>query len=184
MGTNMNIFGLSFLLYFLKMSDGQGFWINYRNTDEESYQQAVKVQRIYKKLARCELAIKFLVRCRDANVFPKFTRWKNANTKDFKVKNKYRRKVLLDEIREKHDQLRKLKVEASKEDDLLYTGLTFMKRWALKHSISNTTELEKRLVTKRHEKKFANLIDEKSKAEGTQENLEKSLELLLPSTEQ
>ena len=143
MGTNMNIFGLSFLLYFLKMSDGQGFWINYRNTDEESHQQAVKVQRIYKKLARCELAIKFLVRCRDANVFPKFTRWKNANTKDFKVKNKYRRKVLLDEIREKHNQLRKLKDEASKEEDLLYTGLTFMKRWALKHSISNTTEIEK-----------------------------------------
>ena len=157
------------------MSDGQGFWINYRNTDEESYQQAVKVQRIYKKMTRCELAIKFLVRCRDADVFPKFTRWKNANSKDFKMKNKYRRKVLLDEIREKHNLLRNLKEEARRESDHLYADMTFMKRWMVKYSISNGTEIEKRLVTKRHEKKFSNLIDEKSKAEGTKENPNKTI---------
>ena len=150
----MKIFGLSFLLYFMKCSDGRGYWSNYRSTDEESYQQAVKVRRIYKKLARAELAIKFLAQCRDANVFPKFTRWKNANNKDPKLRNKYRRKILLDEIREKHSQVKKLKEEARKEADLLYNGMTFMKSWMLKHSINNITEIEKRLVNKRHNKKF------------------------------
>ena len=74
----MHIFGLAFVLHFLKLSDGSGFWINYRNTDEDSYRQAVKLQRMSKKMVRCELAIKFLAKCRDANVFPKFTRWKNV----------------------------------------------------------------------------------------------------------
>ena len=131
----MQIFGITFLLYFLKMSEGQGFWINYRNTDQQSYQQAVKVQKTYKKLTRCELAIKFLVRCRDADVFPKFTRWKNANSKDFKMKKKYRRKVLLDEIREKRNLLRRLKEEVLKESDLLYADMTFIRKWVLKYSI-------------------------------------------------
>ena len=178
----MKIFGITFLLYLLKISDGEGFWINYRNTDTQSYQQAVKVQKIYKKLTRCELAIKFLVRCRDAGVFPKFTRWKNANSKDFKMKNKYRRKVLLDEIREKRNLLSMLKEKVSKESDLLYANMTFMRKWALKYSIAKGAEIEKRMVTKRHEKKFTNLIDEKSMAEGTEKN-PNNLELLVAHTE-
>ena len=64
----MHIFGLAFVLYYLKLSDGNGFWLNYRQSDEMSYKQAVKVQRLQKKLLRCELAIKFLTKCRDANV--------------------------------------------------------------------------------------------------------------------
>ena len=171
----MQLFGVAFLLYYLKLSDGSGFWINYRNTDEESYRQAIRVQRIHKKLARCELAIKFMVKCRDTNVFPKFTRWKNANSKDIKVRSKYRRKVLLDEIREKHNQLKKLKDEILKESKLLYDNMTFMKRWIVKHSIRNITEIEKRLVNKRHEKKFRNLIEEKSRTEGTKENPNKTI---------
>ena len=90
----MRIFGISFILFFLKLSDGSGYWLNLRNSDEETYRQAVKVQRINKKLLRCELAIKFLTRCRDTGVFPKFTRWKNANSKHIQSRNKYRRKVL------------------------------------------------------------------------------------------
>ena len=171
----MQIFGIAFILYFLKLSNGQGYWINYRNTDQPSYQQAVKVQKIYKKLTRCELAIKFLVRCRDADVFPKFTRWKNANSKDFKTKKKYRRKVLLDEIREKRNLLRRLKDEVTKESDLLYADMTFLKKYALKYSISKGIEIEKRLVTKRHEKKFTNLVDEKALTEGTKENPNKTI---------
>ena len=97
----MQIFGISFILFFLKLSDGSGYWLNLRNSDEETYRQAVKVQRINKKLLLCELAIKFLTRCRDTAVFPKFTRWKNANSKHIKSRNKYRRKVLLEEIKVK-----------------------------------------------------------------------------------
>ena len=39
----MHIFGLAFILYYLKWSDGNGFWIKYRQSDEESYKQAIKV---------------------------------------------------------------------------------------------------------------------------------------------
>ena len=53
--------------------------------------------------------------------------------------------------------------------------MTFMRRYVLKHSISNTTEIEKKLVSKRHEKKFLNLIDEKTKAEGTMKNPNKTI---------
>ena len=77
----MQIFGLTFILYLLKWSDGNGFWSNYRISDENSYKQAVKLQKLQKKLIRCELSIKFMTKCRDTNVFPKFTRWKNANSK-------------------------------------------------------------------------------------------------------
>ena len=107
----MHIFGLAFILYYLKISDGNGFWINYRQSDENSHKQAVKVQRLQKKLIRCELAIKYMTKCRDANVFPNFTRWKNANAKATKDRNKFRKKVLIDEIRDKHSQLRRIKDE-------------------------------------------------------------------------
>ena len=91
------------------------------------------------------------------------------------MRSKYRRKVLLDEIREKHNQLKKLKAEILKDSKMLYENMTFMKRWIVKHSIHNITEIEKRLVTKRHEKKFRNLIEEKSKTEGTKENPNKTI---------
>ena len=149
------------MLYFLKMSDGSGFWLKFRNADENSYNQAVKVQRIEKKLVRCERAIQFMVNCRDANVFPKFTRWKNTNTKDIKLRNKYRRKVLLDEIREKHNTARQLRDELTVESKKLYDNLTYMKGWMVKRSIKNTIEIEKRIVNKRHEKKFKNLMEKR-----------------------
>ena len=171
----MHVFGLAFILYYLKLSDGSGFWINYRNTDEDSYKQAVKVQRMNKKLVRCELAIKFLAKCRDANVFPKFTRWKNANSKDIKTRNKHRRRVLLDEIRDKHQQLKKLRDDISAECTKLYTPMTFMKKCIVKWSIRRATEVERCLVEKRHDKKFNNLIKEKSIAEGTEENPNKTI---------
>ena len=171
----MQIFGLAFLLYFLKWSDGSGFWANYRISDESSYKQAVKLQRLQKKLVRCELAIKFMTKCRDANVFPKFTRWKNANAKAVKDRNKYRRKVLLDEIRDKHKQLRKMKEEVQLESNKLFNNMTIMRKWMVKKSVENIVNIEKRLVQKRHDKKFKDLLNEKSKVEGTTENPNKTI---------
>ena len=156
-------------------SDGSGFWLKYRNFDIDSYNQAVKIQRLEKKLVKCELAIKFMTRCRDANVFPKFTRWKNANTKATKERNKYRRKVLIDEILVKHDQLRKMKEELQTESKMVYDHTTFMKKWMIKKSILKVVETEKRIVQKRHDKKFGNLIDEKSRLEGTTNNPNKTI---------
>ena len=118
----MQIFGLCFILYFLKLSDGNGFWFNFRRSDDRKFKEAVKVQRLRKKMVRCELAIQFLVRCRDAGVYPKFSRWKNANNKDPKTRDRYRRKVLLDEIRAKHLELRAHRIAVAKAEDILYNG--------------------------------------------------------------
>ena len=171
----MHLFGLTFILYYLKWSDGNQFWNKYRQSDEESYKQAVKLQRLEKKLIRCELAIAFMSKCRDTNVFPKFTRWKNANQKAVKDRNKYRRKVLLDEIRNKHSQLRQMKNEVKAESTMLYSNMTFMKKWMVKRSIQIIIDAEKKLVQKRHNKKLANLLDEKAKLEGTMNNPNKTI---------
>ena len=45
----------------------------------------------------------------------------------------------------------------------------------MKHSIEKLNEAEKRLVQKRHNKKFGNLMDEKAKLEGTRSNPNKTI---------
>ena len=166
----MQVFGLSFVLFFLKLSDGSGYWMNLRRSDESRYKNAVKVQRIRKKLIRCELAIQFLARCRDTNVFPKFTRWKNANNKDAKTRERYRRKVLLDELKKKHQEVKTLRDTVKTAETDLYAAMTFIKKNVLKWSISRLNEAERQLVQKRHEKKYKNLLNEKAQIEGTVEN--------------
>ena len=43
----MKIFGLTFLLYVIKWSDGRGFWDNYQNSDNESYKKAINFQKVF-----------------------------------------------------------------------------------------------------------------------------------------
>ena len=166
----MQLFGLTFVLFYLKLSDGHGYWNRLRISEEETYKKAVKVQRLKKKLVRCELAITFLTKCRDSNVYPAFTRWKNANSKDRRSRDRYRRKVLLDEIRSKHTEARNLRSEVTSAENDLYPPMTFIKKNVLRWSISRLGEAERRLVERRHEKKFANLLREKRTIDGTLEN--------------
>ena len=107
----MNILGVSFILYVLKLlSSGTGFWNNFRNTDEQAYKLAVTFERLSKKLLSAELALKFLYRCRDEDVHPKFTRWKNLKTKDDKTKRRCYRRILFDEISHKINLIKQLKI--------------------------------------------------------------------------
>ena len=98
---------------------------------------------------------------------PKFTRWKNANVKAVKDRNKYRRKVLLDEIRDKHVQLRKHKEDLRVESALLFANMTFMKKWMVKKSIQNIVDIDKKLVQKRHSKKLSGRWTIQTKPYGT-----------------
>ena len=139
------------------------------------YEKAVKLQRTRKKLVRCELAIRFLTKCRDTNLFPKFTRWKNANGLDPPSRNRYRRKVLLDEIKSKHQQLRQLRDAVKLAETALFTDMTFIKKSILRWSIERLNEAERRLVQKRHDKKYQNLLREKTQIEGTVENPNKTI---------
>ena len=126
-------------------------------------------------MVRYEQAIKFFRKCRDASVFPKFTRWKIINGKSEKIKSKYRRKILLDEIRAKNDLLRNLKEQLQNETTELYQNITYMKKWMIKYSIENIVKQEERLVEKRHDKKFGDLLKEKHEVEGTTNNPNKTI---------
>ena len=48
----MFFFGLAFLLYFFKLSAGNGFWNNLRIADRKLYKQTIKFERLLLKLKR------------------------------------------------------------------------------------------------------------------------------------
>ena len=97
----MNIFGLAFILYLFKVTDGNGFWYNLRNSDKLMYKRAITYERLLKRLRKCELDLKFLYSCRNDCIYPKFCRWKNINGKDRKVRSKFYRRILFEEISKK-----------------------------------------------------------------------------------
>ena len=102
----MSLFGLTFLLYFLKLSAGNGFRNNLRNADKKLYKETIKVERLLLNLKKYECNLSFLIKCRDANVYPKFVRFKNLQNKPYEIKNRYYRHILLDEIASKSKSIR------------------------------------------------------------------------------
>ena len=62
------LFGITLVLYLLKLSAGKGFWKNLRNADEPSHKIAVIYERVCKKLQAAEYALKFLIQCRDEDI--------------------------------------------------------------------------------------------------------------------
>ena len=79
----MHIFGLVFILYFLKLSAGKGFWFHLQTTDFIVYKHAIRLQRISKKVDKSKLDINFLLQCCDTDIIPNF-----ANLKKLKQMNK------------------------------------------------------------------------------------------------
>ena len=98
----VKFFGLTFLLYWTNLSVGYGFWKSLRNTDIDLYNETVVVERLSKRLKKCETNLSFLIKCRDGDVYPKFVRWKNTRYLESKQKKKIFRRNLLNEITLKH----------------------------------------------------------------------------------
>ena len=65
----MLIFGLCFVLYFLKLSAGIGFWSKFRRTDPQLHQVAIKYQRSLRRSAKAQLDLKFLYDCKEIKSF-------------------------------------------------------------------------------------------------------------------
>ena len=160
------LFGITLVLYLLKLSVGQGFWKNFRNADETSYKISVKYERVRKKLQAAEIALKFLIQCRDEDILPKFTRWKNHNKLNNNKKECRRRKILFEEINEKHKRIKQ--EEAQVEENL--KQITWLKRTVVKYIINNYIKREEERIKKRHEKKLRNLRREKRLIDGTSPN--------------
>ena len=166
----MNILGLSFILYFVKLSDVNGFWKNIRRSDPDCYQRAVKFERIRKKLKKAELDLKFLYDCRDEDLHPKFTRWKNFNTLDDRAKHRAYQKVLNDEIKAKHKHIRKLRLTHAQKEDSFSSSTTWMKRLIVTNAVNGSVNSLMLKAKKTHAKKFANLLEEKRRRDGIVKN--------------
>ena len=54
----------------LKLSDGKGFWYNLQLSDKKVYREAIKVERLMKKIMRCECTLMFLFNGRNNDVSP------------------------------------------------------------------------------------------------------------------
>ena len=159
----MLFFGVVFVLYFLKLSDGRGFWYNIRMSDENVYKTAIDYERELKKLNKAELDLKFLFRCREEDLHPKFTRWKNFNTYDDSGKRKRYRKVLSEAISDKHQKVRELRKSVSEKEKVMNETTTFMKRKLIRCAILDVIRRDTVKVKQRHDKKFDSLLEGKKK---------------------
>ena len=65
---------LSQTFYDFKLSAGNGFWNSLQVADKKLYQQTIKVERTLLELKRYECNLTFLMKCRDASVYPKFVK--------------------------------------------------------------------------------------------------------------
>ena len=166
------LFGITLVLYLLKLSAGKGFWKNLRNAGEPSHKIAVIYERACKKLQAAEYALKFLIQCRDEDISPKFTRWKNLRKLSISKKKKRYKKILFDEINNKHKLIKQLKREKVEAEENL-KRVTWLKRSVVKYMVDNYLKHEETVIKKRHEKKLQNLRREKRSIDGTRPNPDK-----------
>ena len=84
------------------------FFLLLRVADKQTFLRAIIVERIRKKVEKWKLDIKFLTRCRDGNLYPTFAIVKRFKEMKQKHPNRYQRRLLLDEIANKHKHLKQL----------------------------------------------------------------------------
>ena len=133
----MHIFGLIFILYFLKLSAGKGFWFYLRTTDFAVYKHAIRLERISKKVEKFKLDINFLSQCRDTNIIPNFTNLKKLKQMNKRSHFKFCPKLLYDEISNKYKNLKELRKQHQEElQNLLKNVATWMKQKCITYSIN------------------------------------------------
>ena len=154
----MSLFGLAFLLYFFKLSAGNGLRNNLRNADKKLYKETIKVERLLLKLRKYECHLSFLMKCRDANVYPKFVRFKNLKNTPYKKKRRYYRRILLDEIASKNKSIRNLKQEFSEAKHVLHNNTTWLKSKCISYTLNNIANKEVRKLNASLEKKLDKIL--------------------------
>ena len=112
----------------------------------------------------------FLVKCRDADVYPKFTKWKNTRYLDSKQKKKIFRRNLLNEISLKHKSVRKLSHELTDLENKLFKKLTLFKGFSIRYSIRCSVNSFIRPIDKKLSRKFDILVKERDRINGITNN--------------
>ena len=107
---------------------------------------------------------------RNNDVFPKFVCWKNVNRQPFKKKNRYYRRILLDEIDEKTKYLKTLKTQLTQQQKLLYENTTWIRGTILRYTLNTIITKEESKWIRIHNQKLDNLISENKAINGISEN--------------
>ena len=111
--------------------------------------------------------MKFLLRCRDAKVYPVNVKWKILRKYNPKEQAKYYERNLHKSITEKNDYLRTLRKDNDRMDTEFKKSFTWMKYMIFKLSINRLMEKEKARVT---EKKLDKMIVKKAMRDGVHKN--------------
>ena len=166
----MFVFGLVFILYFLKLSGTIGFWSNLRNTDKVVYKAVVIYQKRLRKLVKAKLDSEFLNSCKDNSVYSKFVIWKNAMYKSLRERNKLHLKNLKDAIKTRNNDIRKLEKDHKQAKETLKQTTTWMKYHLISYSVNKLQEKQTKVIKDRHLKKFDALLVNKCIQDGIHNN--------------
>ena len=166
----MLFFGAVFMIYFLKLSAGKGFWRNLRETDNALRTVAIDYQKCYLKYQKAELDLQFLYRCKNNGIFPKFIRYKHIKDKHKRIRTKYYSRFLKEAIDEKHNRKRELNKELSVKLDILKGRTTWMKMMIIKFSIHRLASYKSENIKLIHDKKFDTLLFDKRMQDGLSNN--------------
>ena len=166
----MLIFGVCFLLYFLKLSGVNGFWSNLRNTDKDTHQTAKAYQKTLKKYMKAKHDVNFLNQCKQEKVFPKFVQWKNIKSKSPLERNRYFTRNLNDATNKRRKELNLLKKERDYSKEKLLSSTTWMKGQIILFSITRMQSNRCRYIKEKHQKKLDAIIVNKTINDGIKKN--------------
>ena len=98
---------------------------------KQTFKKFITLESARKKVEKCKLDINFLFKCRESNLYPTFTKVKCLKDMNKKVRNRYHRRLLLDEISNIHKRLKSLNKQLPSETDTLKSNITWMKVFVL-----------------------------------------------------
>ena len=166
----MQLFGICFLLYILKISAPKGIWFNLRTADPAAHKVAITYQRHYKRIMKAEMDLKFLLICRDDGVYPTHVKWSILKKMKPRERLRHHQRNLKSSITEMNEKLRNLRRQNDNIDSSLKNALTWMKYHVFKISIRRLIENERMKVKDRHDKKLDKLRVESAVKNGTKKN--------------
>ena len=166
----MHIFGITFVLYILKISAPKGIWFNLRTADPAAHKVAITYQRHQRKVMKAEMDLKFLLQCRDSRVFPTIVKWKILKRMKPKDRTRHHERNLSQSIEDMNSKLRNLRKDNDTMELNLRNSLRWMKCQVFKYSIKRLIDNDREKVKKRHEKKLDKLIVEKALKDGVHKN--------------
>ena len=131
---------------------------------------AIIYQKLLLKVEKSKMGLKFLYKCKNENVYPKFVRWKHVKNKPLRIRKQLYQKNLQNAIKDKHSRIKELQSDSQKALSTLDESSTWMKRSLIKFSINRLISNKLVEIQIRRTRKFNNLIMEKRIQEGIHNN--------------